>query len=85
MASTLIQDAVMRNLQLIGQSCRSLPDETRATHPEINWRGVIGLRNILVHQYLGVNLVTVWEVIEGFLPDFKQGIELMLGEPRNSP
>jgi len=56
MHSTLIQDAVVSNLQTIGQSVSRLSDTLREAHPEINWRSIIGLRNVLVPDYLGINL-----------------------------
>jgi hypothetical protein len=55
MHSTLVQDAVLRNLQTIGQSVGRLSDTLREAHLEVNWRGIIGLRNVLVHDYLGIN------------------------------
>lgn len=54
MHSTLIQDAVLRNLQTLGQSAGRLSDTLRDSRPEVNWRGIIGLRNILIHDYLGI-------------------------------
>ena len=79
--STLIQDAVLRNLQTIGQSVGRLSGALRNTHPEINWRSIIGLRNVLVHDYLGINLERIWEIIEHDLPDLKHTVETLLQEP----
>lgn len=56
MHSTLIHDAVLRNLQTIGQSVSRLSEALREARPEVNWRSIIGLRNVLVHDYLGINL-----------------------------
>lgn len=50
--STLIQDAVLRNLQTLGQSAMRLSEAIRESRPEVDWRGIIGLRNVLVHDYL---------------------------------
>ncbi len=80
MYSTLIQDAVLRNLQTLGQSAARLSDTLRNSHPEVNWRGIIGLRNILVHDYLGISLVRIWEIVEHDLPDLKQKVEILLQE-----
>ena len=85
MDSELIQDAVIRNLQLIGQSSLNLRAETRAAHPDINWSGIIGLRNILVHQYTVIDLPTVWGIIDEQLPDFKQSIESILRDSQDAP
>ena len=56
MHSTLIQDAVLRNLQTLGQSAGRISSALRDAHPEMHWRGIIGLRNVLVHDYLGIIL-----------------------------
>ena len=58
------QDAVVRNLEIIGEAARALPDEVKASAPEIDWRKVVGLRNILVHHYFGVNLPIVWDLVQ---------------------
>jgi uncharacterized protein with HEPN domain/predicted nucleotidyltransferase len=85
MDSDLIQDAVIRNLQLIGQSSLNLRAETRAAHPEINWSSVVGFRNIVVHQYLAIDLDKVWNIVEDHLPVFKQNIESMLRDAQDVP
>ena len=64
MASTLIQDAVTRNLQTMAESARRLSPELKARYSEIDWRGLHGFRNVLTHDYLGVDLVRVWQIVE---------------------
>ena len=80
MHSTLIQDAVLRNLQTIGQSVSRLSEAMRGAHPEINWRSIIGLRNVLVHDYLGINLERIWDIIERDVPDLHRTVEAILRE-----
>lgn len=80
MHSTLIQDAVLRNLQTLGQSAGRLSDTLRDAHPEVNWRGIIGLRNILVHDYLGISLVRIWEIVEHDLPELRRKVEALIPE-----
>lgn len=80
MHSTLIQDAVLRNLQTLGQSAGRLSDTLRNTHAEVNWRGIIGLRNILVHDYLGISLVRIWKIVEHDLPDLRRKVEALIQE-----
>ena len=80
MHSTLIQDAVLRNLQTLGQSAGRLSDTLRDAHPEVSWRGIIGLRNILVHDYLGISLVRIWEIVEHDLPDLRRKVEALIQE-----
>lgn len=76
--SRLIQDAVLRDLQTIGQSIIKLSEPLKTSHPEVDWRGIIGFRNVLVHDYLGINLARVWEVVENDLPRLKQCLQKIL-------
>ena len=73
------QDAVIRNLEIIGQAVRDLgADKLESRHPDIPWRQIAGLRNVLAHQYLGVDLNLVWNVIVGHLPPLRAAIEAEL-------
>lgn len=76
--STLIQDAVLRNLQVMVESVKRLSEQLRDTHQDVDWRGMIGLRNILVHDYLSVDRNTVWQIIEKDLPDFQTRVQSIL-------
>ncbi len=60
-ADDLRQDAVMRNIEIIGEASAHLPKEVTATVPEVPWRLVIGMRNILAHAYFGVSLEIIWD------------------------
>ena len=72
------QDAVLRNLQVLAESTQRLSEGTKSGHVAIDWPRIAGFRNVLVHDYLGVNLVRVWEIIEHNLPDLKNEIAVML-------
>ena len=71
MNSPLVQDAVIRNLQTLSESTQKLSAELKAQHPEINWKAISGFRNILVHNYLGLDLPEIWAVIENRLPQLR--------------
>lgn len=60
----MLQDAVVRNLEIVGEVAKRLPPELRAQAPEIDWRKVAGLRDVLIHEYAAVDLAIVWDVIE---------------------
>ena len=70
--STLIQDAVLRNLQVLAESTQRISSEFKEENSEIEWYKIAGLRNILVHDYLGIDLETVWNVIESYLPKLRK-------------
>ncbi len=78
MRDTLIQDAVLRNLQVLGEAAKRVPDSFRQQHPEIAWRGITGLRDVITHDYEGVDYARVWQVVEQDLPSLKQAIESIL-------
>jgi uncharacterized protein with HEPN domain len=76
--SELVQDAVIRNLQIMCESLSRVPDEIKTAYPEIEWRGIAGLRNILVHDYLGVDVELVWQIVDARLPDLRIRLEAVL-------
>lgn len=81
LANQMIQDATIRRIQTLAESTQRLSDELKAEAREIDWRGISGLRNILVHDYLGgIDLDIIWDVIERDLPELKGKIEAILQE-----
>jgi len=80
LTSNLIQDAVLRNLQIMAESTQRLSPELKIQHPELPWRDLSGFRNVLAHNYLGISLERIWEVIELELPLLKPQFEKILTE-----
>jgi len=72
------QDAVVRNLEVIGEATRNLPDEFRSQHPDIPWRDMAGTRDRLTHHYFGINQEIVWQIVEHDLPGLKGQIEQVI-------
>ena len=66
-ADTKTQHAVIHNLEVIGEAARCMPDEVKDNAAEIEWYKIIALRNILIHEYFGVNLKIVWDVVRNKL------------------
>lgn len=78
MTSHTLQDAVIRNLQTMAESTQRLSDELKEQHPEIEWYRIAAFRNVLVHDYLGIDIEAIWEITQRDVPDLKQVILLML-------
>jgi uncharacterized protein with HEPN domain len=77
-ADAMIQDAVVRNLEVIGEAAKRVPDDYRQVHPTIPWRSLAALRDVLIHQYEGVSLPEVWEVVEKHLPPIREALVTLL-------
>ena len=67
-------DAVVRNLEVIGEAANRLPDEFKETHSEIEWHKIVGLRNRIVHEYFGVDLEIIWHILHRELPSLQASI-----------
>jgi uncharacterized protein with HEPN domain len=78
MGSHLIQDGVIRNLQTLAESSQRLSDELKATQPSVDWKGLAGFRNVLVHDYLGVDLELVYRAVERDVPTLKAACAALL-------
>lgn len=78
--SGLIQDAVVRRLQVMAESSQRISEERKRRYPEIDWFRIAGFRNVLVHDYLGLDLDTVWNIIEYDLPGLKRALKEMLAD-----
>jgi len=74
----LVFDAVIRNLEIIGEATRHIPDHFEQANPQIPWRQMSGFRNILIHEYFGVDEEIVWEVVSKELPRIRPEIEKLI-------
>jgi len=72
--NTQIQDAVIRRLEIVGEAIKNIPVDFREQYPDIPWRKIAGMRDVLIHGYSGINLPRVWKVILEDLPNLKQKI-----------
>jgi len=74
------QDAVIRNLEVMGEAVKSLSESLKARHAEIPWRRIAGMRDKMIHEYFGVNLQLVWDAIEHEVPRLKEKTAAILSE-----
>lgn len=68
-------DAVIRNLEIIGEASKYLPEEIRSKFPKVEWRKVAGLRDILIHAYFGIDNVILWDIIKTKIPELSKSLE----------
>ena len=76
----LIQDGVIRNLEIIGEAIKNIPDDVKQANPEVEWRKIAGLRDILIHAYFGIDVNIIWEIVKNKIPTLKEKISQMLEE-----
>jgi uncharacterized protein with HEPN domain len=70
----VLQDAILRNLQVMAESTQRLPESVKAEYPEIEWARIAAFRNLLVHDYLGIDVERVWEIIHRDVPGLKAAV-----------
>ena len=75
MASHTLQDAVLRNLQTMAESTQRLSSSARAAAPTVDWTALSGFRNVLVHDYLGIDLHRIWTIVEQDVPVLKAALQ----------
>ncbi len=74
----MVQDAVIRNLEVIGEAVKMLSDEVRTAQPDIPWASIAGMRDRLVHHYFSVDLDLVWDVVTSHLGKLEEAVETVL-------
>ncbi len=85
LSDTLIQDAVIRNLQTLAESSQRFSDLLKLKHHEVDWRNITGFRNVVVHDYLGIDVEQIWDIVEQDLPKLRIAIDSMIIELGGPP
>ena len=71
-------DAVVRNLEIVGEAAKNIPEAIRAQRPQVEWKRIAGLRDILIHEYFGVDTEIVWDIIKNKLPPLEKEVAELL-------
>ena len=77
LSSVQLQDSVIRRIEVIGEAVKNLPDEIKTKHPKVPWKEIAGMRDILVHEYFGIDLGLTWEVVRRDMPDLRRKISMI--------
>jgi len=82
--NNMVVDAVVRNLEIIGEATNNLPEEVKDRHPEIPWRKMYGLRNVVWHEYFGIDYEMIWEIAQNNLPENIKEMKRIVEEEKNT-
>jgi len=74
------KDAVVRNLEIVGEAVRNIPEKFKEKYPDVDWKAAAGMRDKLIHEYFGVSFLIVWETTKSDLPPFKKKMMEILEE-----
>ena len=77
--------AVIKLLEIIGEAVKKIPEEQRVNYPEISWKSVAGMKDVLVHEYWQIDEVIIWETIQKSLPPLTIAIQKMLSQEETAP
>ncbi|MEI8129463.1 MAG: DUF86 domain-containing protein [bacterium] len=80
MSNDMVLDAITRNFEIIGEAAKHIPEEFKVQYPELPLREMVGMRNILIHDYLGIDYQFVWQTIHEDLPQVKKIITIIAKE-----
>lgn len=73
-------DAVVRNLEIIGEAVKKVPEDIRLRYPDVEWKKIASLRDVLIHEYFGVDREMIWDIIQNKLPLLEKQIKQILNE-----
>jgi uncharacterized protein with HEPN domain len=82
LSNSLLQDGVNRRIEIVGEAANRVSNQARAVIPELDWRQIVGMRNVIIHQYDAINLDLVWETVQGYFPVLVKVLEEILESDR---
>ena len=80
--NSLLTDAIVRNLEIIGEAVKQIPLEIKKENPSLEWKKIAGFRDILIHSYFTIDLEIVWDIVKNKLPALREAVEVMLQEKK---
>ncbi|MGO8820451.1 MAG: DUF86 domain-containing protein [Desulfomonilaceae bacterium] len=79
------QEAILRNLEIIGEAVKNIPEVARRKYPNIDWVRIAGLRDIIIHQYFGIDLEIIWDILKTKIPAFDVQVRQIIQEESEEP
>ena len=76
--NSMMFNATLRQLEIIGEASNRITEDLLQDHPEIPWRKIIGLRNLVIHEYFGIDDLTIWSILKVNIPDIKTKVSVIL-------
>jgi uncharacterized protein with HEPN domain len=70
--SVQLQDSIIRRIEIIGEAVKNLPAEVKSNYPDVPWKNIAGMRDVLIHKYFGIDLELTWQVVQKDIPDLKR-------------
>jgi len=80
--NNMLQDAILHNLEIIGEAAKHVPDELKAKTSELEWRKIAGIRDVIAHEYFGISMEIVWDILQNKLPDLRSQVSAFLEEKK---
>lgn len=82
----IVIDAIVRNFEIIGEAARNIPEEIKGKYPFVEWKEMVGFRNVLIHDYFGIEVESVWDTVQNNIPILKKHVlEMKSNYERTNP